>query len=174
MLRPADVFLSPGEMCFSGADIRIGTMLGSCVSVTVWHPRLRIGGMCHYMVPTRGRRRNGRGPDGFDRPPALDGRYADEAVRMLVAEMARYHTRPVEYDTMMFGGGNQFPDAPNAGALDVARDNVAIGLRLLERYGFRLTTTHLGGTGYRRLLLDVSTGGVSLTHLDQLVLESVA
>ncbi|MBL8511280.1 MAG: chemotaxis protein CheD, partial [Betaproteobacteria bacterium] len=50
-----DIFLQPGEFYFGDADTRIRTLLGSCVSITMWHPTRRIGGMCHYMLPTRGR-----------------------------------------------------------------------------------------------------------------------
>jgi chemotaxis protein CheD len=32
----------------------IRTVLGSCVSITLWHPVKRVGGMCHFLLPTRG------------------------------------------------------------------------------------------------------------------------
>ena len=52
---PHTVFLHPGECYFGGGPTRIATLLGSCVSITVWHPRLLVGGMCHYMLPSRQR-----------------------------------------------------------------------------------------------------------------------
>jgi hypothetical protein len=51
-----DIFLQPGEFYFGDHETRIRTLLGSCVAITMWHPRLRIGGMCHYLLPMhRGR-----------------------------------------------------------------------------------------------------------------------
>ena len=47
-----DVFLLPGEFHFGDQDDRIITLLGSCVAITLWHPEKRIGGMCHYMLPS--------------------------------------------------------------------------------------------------------------------------
>ncbi len=40
---PADaleIFLQPGEFYFGEEKTRIRTLLGSCVAVTLWHPRL--------------------------------------------------------------------------------------------------------------------------------------
>lgn len=74
---PRTVFLHPGEFYFGGGPTRIATLLGSCVSITVWHPRLLVGSMCHYMLPNR------------QRPPqaALCGRYGDEAMEWLLARI---------------------------------------------------------------------------------------
>ena len=65
---PADaleVFLQPGEFYFGEEKTRIRTLLGSCVAITLWHPKLRIGGMAHYMLPSR---------PGLAKGQPLDGR----------------------------------------------------------------------------------------------------
>jgi chemotaxis protein CheD len=54
-LNPLDIFLRPGDCYFGGQNTSIRTVLGSCVSMTFWHPQLRVGGMCHYMLPKRNR-----------------------------------------------------------------------------------------------------------------------
>ena len=54
--EPIDVFLQPGDFYFGEAGTRIRTLLGSCVAITLWHPILHIGGMCHIMLPERGER----------------------------------------------------------------------------------------------------------------------
>ena len=160
MASPEQVFLNPGDFCFAGDGTRIRTLLGSCVSITLWHPRLHIGGMCHYMVPNRRRQAD---------PHELDGRYADEAMQLFLRELDRCGTRPQEYEVKMFGGGNQFPGTPHVAALDIPGDNVAVGLRLLEQYGFHLTSRHLGGQGPRHIVFDLSTGNVWLKHVNQFV-----
>lgn len=154
MTSVLEVVLSPGDFHFGGTDTRIHTLLGSCVSVTLWHPLLRVGGMCHYMLPHR-------------RVPAaqhgLDGRYADHAVRMFLEVIGRIGTQPGEYVAQLYGGGNQFPPFQRGRAPDVAKDNIEAGLTLLDRFGFRLANTDLGGTGPRRLSFEVATGEVTLT-----------
>lgn len=153
-----EVFLTPGDFCFAGEDTRIRTLLGSCVSITLWHPGLRVGGMCHYMLPTRGWRPNSD-------LGSLDGRYADEAMLLFLRELDRHGTAPEQYVVKIFGGSNQFPASTSPGAMDISRGNVTAGLQLLQRHNFPLTAQHLGGTGFRRLSVDLATGVVSLTHV---------
>ena len=57
--RPSDymeIFLEPGEFQFTtDPDVRLRTLLGSCVALTMWHPKCRYGAMCHFLLPSRGR-----------------------------------------------------------------------------------------------------------------------
>ncbi|WP_433087003.1 chemotaxis protein CheD [Dactylosporangium sp. CA-052675] len=139
-----DVFLYPGGFHFACAGTRISTLLGSCVAVCLWHPRRRIGGMCHFMLPSRHR---GPGTPG-------DGRYADGAFELFLRELARTGTRPAQYRTKIFGGGAQLTEGEVAGA------NVAAGLALLDRHGFAAPTGDVGGGGARFLRFDLATGDV--------------
>lgn len=152
----AQVFLHPGELWFGGGDVRVRTLLGSCVAVTLWHPQARIGGMCHYMTPSR--------PSGSARAE-LNGRYADEALLMLLDGAAAAGTSPADYQVKMFGGGTQFA-VPSGSAVDVAAWNVEAGLTLLQQHGLRLTAMHLGGTGHRQVILDIDRGDVWMRHVD--------
>lgn len=152
-----DVLLRPGDFHFGGAGTRIRTLLGSCVSITMWHPQRQIGGMCHFVVPTR---RLGVADD-------LDGRYADEAVALFLLEIARHRTCPEQYVVKMFGGGSQFPLHPGSGLPHVPSDNIAAGLSLLAAHGFTLSSRHLGGTGARSLAFDITSGDVWLKHVDR-------
>src|SRR5690242_12661253 len=96
--RPLDVVLEPGQFHFAGSELRIGTLLGSCVAITMWHPRIRIGGMCHYLLPSRRTTR----PDQEE----LDGRYADEAVELFMREIQEAGTFAEDYQAKLFGGGD--------------------------------------------------------------------
>lgn len=149
-----DIFLGPGDLYFGDGNTRIRTLLGSCVAVTLWHPRARIGGMCHYVVPSR--RDRGAGHE-------LSGHYADEALLLLLGEIRATATSPQEYQVKMFGGGSQFSVT---GTMNVAARNVEAGLELLERHNLRLTSMHFGGTGHRQVILDVRSGDVWVRHVE--------
>jgi hypothetical protein len=94
-----EIFLQPGDWYFGDKDTRIRTLLGSCIAITIWHPRLRVGGMCHFLLPGRGVCTPSVG---------LDGRYGDEAIAALMQELWRQRTHPGEYVCKIFGGGNMF------------------------------------------------------------------
>lgn len=162
-----EVFLKPGELYFGGGRVRVRTVLGSCVSVTLWHPGRRVGGMCHYMLPSRAA--------GTQAP---DARYGNEALALLLAEIRRARTGPAEYVVKLFGGGSMYPpqaagrpcghggcDARSlAVCSDVACKNVLAGRALLRHHGFRLEAEHVGGIGHRNIRLDLWSGEVWLRH----------
>jgi chemotaxis protein CheD len=45
-----DIFFSPAVRG-GRRQLQIRTMLGSCVSFTLWQPQLRIGAMSHFFAP---------------------------------------------------------------------------------------------------------------------------
>ena len=145
-----EIYLHPGEFYFGDRDTRIRTLLGSCVAITAWHPRRKIGGMCHYLLPTR----------GSAAANELEGRYADEAVEMFRREMEAAGTACCEYEIKLFGGGDQFPDVERSIEKTVAERNLEAGRALVARNGFKIIKEDLGGTGYRNLIFDIDSGDV--------------
>ncbi len=150
-----EIFLQPGEWYFAGSDTRIRTVLGSCVSLTLWHRRLKMGGMCHYLLPSR----------GTGMPAECDGRYADEAVAILLREARAAGLKQDECEFKMFGGGNMFP------ALRSLHDNAHVPARnvaamrdLARRHGLRIAAEDVGGSGHRHVMFDIWSGHVWVRH----------
>ncbi|MFA5626671.1 MAG: hypothetical protein WCX90_07245 [Thiohalomonadaceae bacterium] len=157
-----EIFLQPGEFYFGERDTRIRTLLGSCISITVWHPRLLIGGMCHYMLPTRGKKR----------VDTLDGRYGDEALELILREIRAAGTSPAEYEVKLFGGSNMFTgshccgidccDPFTSSCHDISSRNRRSASLLVERHGFTIRAENLGGTQPHNILFDLWSGHVWL------------
>lgn len=143
------IFLNPGEFHFSAGHRRIGTVLGSCVAVTLWHRQAHCGGMCHFILADRGGRPRGTSPDG---------RYAVEAFELFDQGIARHGTRATDYEAKLFGGGNMFPGKPLPAGQAVGINNIAAARRLLEARGIPLVAEHAGGTGHRRVYFDLWNG----------------
>ena len=164
----SEILLQPGEFHFGDRNTRICTTLGSCVSITFWHPRLLIGGMCHYMLASGLRRKSHH----------LDGKYGEDAILMFLQEAKRNDTRPNEYVVKIFGGGNMFPKnrsllpcetKPRKDVIDgcgVGSKNSLIGLAMLEREGLDITASHVGGTGHRQIMFDIWSGHVWVKHTE--------
>jgi chemotaxis protein CheD len=151
-----DIFLQPGDFYFGDHETRIRTLLGSCIAITLWHPRLRIGGMCHYLLPMHRGRAEKR---------ELDGRYAEDAMMMFMHELHQSGTWAHDYEVKMFGGGNQFPAHHKTGPFTVPHTNIDIGRSLLKHHGFKIKAEHLGDTGHRNVIFDVWSGHVWLQHV---------
>lgn len=151
--RVTELSLLPGEWYFGDASVRLRTLLGSCVAITLWHPQRLVGGMCHFMLPSR--QQPGR---------QLDGKYADEAVQLLLREVARHHTRAQDYQVKLFGGGNMFPGYSQQ--TNIAWSNIDAARRLLKWHQLRPSAEDLGRSGHRSVIFEISSGHVWVRHQD--------
>ena len=151
-----DIFLQPGELFVADAHFQIRTILGSCVSITLWHPRLRVGGMSHFLLPTRTSMTDGA---------ALDGRYGDEALQLMFQDLKAAGAHPAQCEAKIFGGGNMFPGNQHARkqettGLTVGKRNGEAARTLLHANGIAVVAEHLYGIGHRQIIFDVSKGDV--------------
>lgn len=149
-----EIFLQPGELYFGDRATRIRTVLGSCVSLVFWHPKMLVGGMCHFMLPMRKR----------EIDACLDGRYADEAIELALKQIRGFNTHPSDYKVKMFGGGNMFPALAREQTGHVGSKNVLAARELVRRHGFDCVSEHVEGVGHRTLFFDVWSGVVSVRH----------
>ena len=146
-----NVILMPGQMSFSTASAQLRTLLGSCVSVTLWHPGRRWGGMCHYLLPQRTRKVG----------EALDGRYGDEALQAMVEKLTRLGTKPSEYVAHLYGGADTLPEG-TALKFNVGERNIEAGWRLIDQYGFQLDGVDVGEDVPRTVSINLATGEVDM------------
>lgn len=150
-----EYFLEPGDFHFTDdPDTRFRTLLGSCVAMSMWHPKRRLGGMSHYLLPTRGERRKA----------PFDGRYADEAYFLFLREAIRHNTDPADYEIKLFGGGDMFAELNHRRAAEIGRMNIEASLELLKGFGLKPKARHVGGIGHRVVMLDLWDGSVWVKH----------
>ncbi len=145
-----DVFLQPGEHFVGDENYRIRTLLGSCVSITLWHPGRKIGAMSHFLLSCRVPN------DAISRQ--LDGRYAKEALWLMLQELERLDVAPSECDGKIFGGGNMFPR--QAAARNIGQINGETARALLRAHRIPIVSESLFGVGHRQVIFDVSSGDV--------------
>lgn len=148
-----NVRLAPGEFFFGGGLTRIHTLLGSCVSITLWHPSKHIGGMCHYLLGSRGT---------SQRAKQSHGHYAEDAMALFLQAIRDAHTRPQEYEVKLFGGGNMFESLGHKRATStVSENNILAGKALLKQHGFSSIKAHdLGGAHHRKIYFELWNGDV--------------
>lgn len=155
-LDALEIFLQPGEFYFGDGTTRIRTLLGSCVAIVLWQPKLRIGGMCHFMLPSRS-----HGKVGVQ---SLDGRYAQDAMQMFMRELKRTRTTPGEYRTRLVGGGRMFRHTREAG-IDISARNMEAARELMLHHGFTLHAQDMGGQGHRNVIFDLWSGDLWLKRV---------
>jgi chemotaxis protein CheD len=150
MGKHVEVFLQPGEYFTGDAQYRIRTLLGSCVSITLWHPRLRVGAMSHFLLARRANRAGGE----------LDARYGDEAMLLMLRELESAGVHPSACEGKIFGGGDMFPAQMRASGMHVGQRNGEMARELLRAHGIAIVSESLFGVGHRQIVFDIRSGNV--------------
>ncbi len=145
-----DIFLQPGEYFVGDATYRVRTLLGSCVSITLWHPVMRVGAMSHFILANSGRRRGA----------SLDGRYGEDALTLMLGELKRAGVAAEQCHAKIFGGGDMFPGQIKKDVLRVGDRNGEAARVLLRRHNIKVVSESLFGVGHRQIVFDVGTGHV--------------
>ncbi len=153
-------FLKPGELYVGDQPALVTTLLGSCVAVTMFNARLRVGAICHGLLPAC---RNDHVCEG----DCADGlKYVECAIRRM---LEIYHKRGIvrgEIDVKIFGGSDilivQEGERKNR---TVGRQNLEMALQILEGEGVRIIASDLGGLHGRKILFYSHTGEVLLKRL---------
>jgi chemotaxis protein CheD len=156
LVKASDVILQPGEY-FVGGGCRVRTLLGSCVSITLWHPQRRIGAMSHFVLAER----------GHPHVTTPDARYGEEALGLMIAELEQLRVSPTECDAKIFGGGDMFSGKGLhvREAHTVGRRNGEAARAMLESREITVRSQHLYGDGHRQIVFDVSNGHVWVRHV---------
>lgn len=152
-------FLKPGEFYFGESNCQIHTLLGSCIAITLWHPILKIGGMCHFVLPGKRLANSDRTAES-----KYDGRYSDGAMALFEREAARRGTVLTEYEAKIFGGSNMLTSSTLREDELIGTKNTEAALKQLAERGISLLVAHVGETGHRRIAFDVEKGDVWVRH----------
>ncbi len=144
-----EIFLHPGEIYFGRAPTIISTLLGSCVAVTLWHPKEKLGGMCHIVLPVS--------PDG-----KCEMKYGNCALAEFVKEATRHCTLTKDYIVNIYGGSDMFPGMRKSEDMKIGERNLDKVKELLKLFKFKVSGVDTGGTNSRKIRLNLSDGSVGL------------
>lgn len=151
MTNPRDLerqarHVNPGGWAVESAR-PIATLLGSCVSVCLWDPQLRIGGLNHFMLPRHA------GCSGMDMDVLLGGNYCMEA---LMNAMLSRGARKARLQAKAFGGGSVV--VALATGTRIGQINAEFACEWLAREGIPLRASDMMGPWARKVILDPHTG----------------
>ena len=155
-------FIKPGEGLIRQDESEIYTIIGSCLAVTLWHPKRRIGGMFHPVLPERqcvATCENGCA-EGF--------RYVDCGFRLMLRQFEHLGIVPTELSIQLFGGSEVVFSETPSGRMSPGQRNVAAAENVLKNYGLVAQAKEVGGSRGRRLNFFVHTGEIHSKLLDSL------
>lgn len=123
----------------------IATLLGSCVAVCLYDPKLKIGGMNHFLLPSRAT------GDHADTDVVLAG---DFAMEVLVNAMLGKGAQKTRMVAKAFGGGTIVTSIK----MPIGARNAEFAKDWLEREGIRLIGSDFGGPWARKVVWATASG----------------
>ncbi|CCH49396.1 chemotaxis protein CheD [Pseudodesulfovibrio piezophilus] len=147
-MQPLVVNISDMKFSTNPEDIIITYSLGSCLGVTAYDPKARIGGMVHCLLPTSNTAREKARDNPF--------MFVNTGVVMMVQQLISAGAAKNRLIFKAAGGANM----RNDNLFNTGARNFAALEKLFQRNEVRLTANNVGGTIPRTLLLHLDTGRV--------------
>jgi len=143
------IYLKPGEIYFADEPMVIHTVLGSCVSITMYSRRMKMGIMSHCMLPCTS--------ENFHTGENCM-KYTDCAILYMNRLLTSKGVCVRETEVKLFGGSDMF--ASKDASSTVGRKNVDTANSILTKMGYVLVAADTGGQFTRKLYFSIDTGTV--------------
>jgi chemotaxis protein CheD len=147
---PMKVAVGMGQATFGSDPSRMTTVLGSCVAVTLYSPRLRRGMLAHIVLPKA---------RGVDENPA---KYADTAIPYMLTALRREGIPVNDLIAKITGGACMFGDGQFS---RIGDSNVEAAVQALESAGLSVAGRDVGGSCGRHITFDLATGVVTVASV---------
>jgi chemotaxis protein CheD len=144
---PAVTQVGMGQVAVVHTPDRLSAVLGSCVGVVLYHPRLHLGALSHVVLPNSSSR------------AGTAAKFADTAVPHMLALMEKQGGNPAGMVAKIVGGSCMFG---NGGPLQIGEENIKASTLALEAAGIKIVGRDLGGSSGRRILFDTANGQVTV------------
>jgi chemotaxis protein CheD len=150
------VKILPGEYFACNDETLIVTVLGSCVSVCLRDPILRIAGMNHFLLPANKDIKNVNSDSA---------RYGVYAMEVLINHMIKLGASKARMEAKVFGGGNVLKQLRSN---SVGEQNASFVEEYLETENIRVVAKDLLGEYPRKIYFFPLTGEVKVRKLRSL------
>jgi chemotaxis protein CheD len=147
------IFLKPGELCVCNRPAQVSTILGSCIAVTIFNQRLRIGAICHAILP-----KNPKGRDAL--------RYVDSAISFMLQKLDAMGIGKNEMEVKLLGGADVLER--NGTAQSVGQKNIETALEIITQENLSLAGSDVGGRMGRKLHFYTYTGRLLFTRIKRI------
>lgn len=145
----------PGEYYYTGKNMLIVTVLGSCVSACIRDRISGLGGMNHFMLPDGG--------DGSS-PVSASMRYGSFAMEILINDLLKAGARRENLEAKVFGGGAVLRGFT---AMNVGERNAAFVTNFLKTERIPVLASDLNDIYPRKVYFFPKTGKVLMKKLMQ-------
>lgn len=158
-------FLKPSDFCLTTEPMVIKTVLGSCLTITMFSRKAGAAAACHATLPSC--------KDHSCLPGACENKY--KFVECVIPEMLRRFQElgvgSGEIEIKMFGGADMIMVRKGSKCWDnqrVGRKNILMAREIVRNLQLRVMKMDVGGTLGRQLQFDTKTGEVWMKRLSRI------
>lgn len=152
-------FLNVSEVLITDKDTKIKTILGSCVSIVVFVPRLKLSAICHARLP-----------QGIcDKSKKNGFCYVDGSFFYMVDELTKRGANENEFVIKAFGGAQVAftNNNKNIRKASIGQQNINQIETVLASRGLQLSGYDLGGKDGRKLIYNTHKNEVLIKPLTE-------
>ncbi len=141
------------DYCVSSSPDILRTILGSCVGICLYDEQLKIGGMCHIMLPS------------MKEQNASVKKYADTAIPMMIHEMKEKGADPGKIKAKIIGGARMFNVSENSMMGEIGNNNTAKVREVLNELAIGIVSEDTGGNYGRTIDFYLDSGMVKIRSM---------
>ncbi len=139
------IIVGIGDFAVARSPVRLKTSgLGSCVGITIYDRKEKVGGLVHVMLPSS------KG-NSLESNPA---KYADLGIEYLIEETIKTGASRKRLEAKIVGGASMFPNT----FLNIGERNVKCAKMTLDEFDIPIIADDTGKNYGRTIILDTSTG----------------
>ena len=154
------IYLKPGEIWVGQKPLVVSTVLGSCISATLFHPQTGSAAICHAMQPRCPH------PHHCATDCIAKYKYADCAIKSISRLMKEFGLQQREIEVKLFGGASMISNRRSeTTGPSVGEQNIRAAMETIQKCGLNLKVVNAGGTVGRKILFICSTGVVLMKRL---------
>lgn len=147
------IYVNTGEVRSGGPDTLLNSgAIGSCVVITAYDSRKKVGTMAHVMLPGRSPVKN----------QLHNKRYAANAIEKLLSQLKKFEVKKENIEICIVGGANVLKRENDT----IGKDNLDSVEKLLRENQIEIKAKSAGGFERRTVLFDIAKGCIYCTEGD--------
>lgn len=144
-------YLHGGDVLVCSTPTKLTTILGSCISVCLYDPKKRIGGMNHFLFPL---------PNEGEKENKKTGQFAMNA---LLVDMKLLGSIPWDLQAKVYGGARLTNGTTSV--FSSGKANLEYAQKFLAERDIPIISQDTGGSWGRKIQFDTDSGVVLVNYL---------
>lgn len=148
-----DFFVKPGFVCVPSKPTKLAVVVSSGVAVALFDRKNKKGGLSHYAEPYR-------------RDGASTAIFAAPSIVSLVNMLVKAGCSKKDIEASIYGGAENTRN-PRYN-MELSRQNVEVGIELLNKMGIQISSRDTGGNMGRKIIFHTGTGETVVAKVEKI------